>query len=160
MATTIAGVVQKPVDAQQLIEELVRDCLCDRSDISVVARDSASAAARGAVDATAGAAKSFVDGVWQGFEALSRSLPGGGVLRFVGGLGRTLADAGVATAAETAKALMELGVPKGEARYYGEALEGGGMLVTVQAKTDNIARCARQVMMKHGALAPGEPVTP
>lgn len=158
MATTIAGVVEKPVDAQRLIDELVQSCLCDRADISVVARDSNQAAARDAVEETAGAAKAFVDGAWHGFEALSRSLPGGGMLRFFGSLGRRLADAGLTTAAETAKALIELGVPKGEARHYGEAFEHGGMLVTVQARTDNIARCARGVMMKHGALAPGETV--
>jgi hypothetical protein len=148
MATTIAGIVQKPLDAQRLIDELVQGCLCDRADISVVARDS-----------TAGAAKSMLDGAWQGFEAFSRSLPGGGMLRFVGGLGRTLADTAVTGAAETAKVLADLGVPKGEARYYGEAFEGGGMLVTVHAKTDNMARCVREAMRRHGALAPGEPVT-
>ncbi len=158
MTTTIAGVVEKPIDAQRLIDELVQGCLCDRADISVVARDSTQAAVRGAVDAGAGAAKALVDGVWQGFEALSHSLPGGGVLRFFGGLGRTLADAGVTTAAETARVLAELGVPKGEARYYGEALHRGGVLVTVRARTDNIARCARHVMMQFGALAPGETV--
>ena len=34
------------------------------------------------------------------------------------------------------------------------------MLVTVQAKTDKIAQCARRVMTQHGALAPGERVAP
>ena len=45
MAQTVAGVVEKPVDAQRLIDELVRDCLCDRADISVIARDAARASA-------------------------------------------------------------------------------------------------------------------
>lgn len=159
MATIIAGIVQKPLDAQRLIDELIQGCLCDRADISVVARDSTHGAVRDALDASAGAARSLVEGLSQGFEALSRSLPGGGMLRFFGGFGRTLADAAVAGAAGTAKVLVDLGVPKGEARHYGEAFERGGLLVTVHAKTDNIARCVRETMQRHGALAPGEPVT-
>jgi hypothetical protein len=34
------------------------------------------------------------------------------------------------------------------------------VLVTVQAKTDKIAQCARRVMMQHGAIAPQDHVTP
>ena len=160
MTTTIAGVVEKPVDAQQLVDELVASCRCDRSDISVMARDATRESRRQgaetvkkALDTNAEAAKTLINWMNDGLEAVTRSLPGGGVIRAFGSIGGRLADAGVSTAAELAKALVELGVPKAEARYYGEAFEGGGIVVTVQARTDNIAQCARGVMMKYGAVA-------
>lgn len=160
MTTTIAGVVEKPLDAQRLVDELVGGCLCDRSDISVMARDSVAderrqgaQAVKKALDTNADAAKVLLGWLSQGLESVTRSIPGGGMIRGFGSLAAQLADAGVATAAQLAKALVELGVPKGEARHYGEAFESGGIVVTVHARTDNIARCARQTMMKYGALA-------
>ena len=159
MTTTIAGVVQKPVDAQRLVDELVSSCLCDRSDISVMARDSLADGGRQgaetvkkALDTNADAAKVLINWMSQGLESVTRSIPGGGMIRGFGALAAKLADAGVSTAAGLAKALIDLGVPKGEAHYYGEAFESGGIVVTVQARTENIARCARGVMMKYGAV--------
>jgi hypothetical protein len=160
MTTTIAGVVDKPVDAQRLVDELVSGCLCDRSDISLMARDAVADGRRQgaqtvkkALDANADAAKVVISWLSQGLESVTRSIPGGGMVRGFGSLAARLADAGVTTAAQLAKALVDLGVPKDEARYYGEAFEGGGIVVTVHARTDNIARCARQTMMKYGAIS-------
>ena len=158
MTTTIAGVVETPLDAQRLVDELVADCLCDRSDISAMARDAVQAGRRQgaetvkqAADANAAAARTLIGWMSDGLESVTRSIPGGGMIRAFGSVGAMLADAGVSTAAELAKALVDLGVPRGEASQYAEAFERGGIIVTVQARTDNIARCARQVMMKHGA---------
>jgi len=159
MTTTIAGVVEKPLDAQRLMDELVADCLCDRSDISAMARDAGQAGRREgaqtvkqAVDANAAAAKTLIGWMSDGLDSVTRSIPGGGTIRAFGSVGAMLADAGVSTAAEVAKALVDLGVPGGEARQYAEAFERGGIVVTVQARTENIARCAREVMMKYGAI--------
>ena len=160
MTTTIAGVVEKPVDAQRLVDELVTGCLCDHSDISVMARDSAgdnrrqgAETVKKALDTNADAAKVLINWMSQGLEAVTKSIPGGGMVRGFGSLAARLADAGVTTAAELAKALVDLGVPRGEARHYAEAFERGGIVVTVQARTDNIAQCARKVMTKYGAVA-------
>ena len=170
MAKTIAGVVEKPLEAQRLIDDLERECRCDRADISVMVRDAAgwwtqeqastAADLKRAIDTSAAGARSLVGGLFEGLEALSRALPGGGVLRVFGSLGVAFANAGVVTAAELVKALVTVGIPQPEARFYGEAFERGGMLVTVQAKSDKIAQCARGVMMQHGALAPNDQVTP
>ena len=154
--TTIAGVVQKPVDAQRLVDELVSDCHCDRSDISVVAQSAALEGAENvkkALDVNAAAAGTLINWMAHGLESVTKSMPGGGAVRAVGSLGAKIANMGVSTAAEFAKALIDAGVPKHEAGFYGEAFQRGGIVVTVQAKTDNIAMCARQVMMKHGATA-------
>lgn len=156
--TTIAGVVHKPVDAQHLIDELTRDCLCDRSDISLLTRSpetyKATATVKEGINEGVHAAKTIVDGLFQGFESVSRSMPGGGILRAFGSMGVTVVNAGVSTAGELAKTLMDVGVSRGDARFYGEAFERGEMVVTVNAKTDHIAQCARKVMMKYGAVAP------
>jgi hypothetical protein len=153
MAKTIARAVAKPVDAQRLIDDLVHDCLCQRADMSVMVmvRDPAgwwthqqsetAAGAKRAIDTTASGAKSLVDGLFEGLEAVSRALPGGGVLRVFG-------------------SLVAVGIAPTEARYYGEAFERGAMLVIVQAMTDRIAQCARQVMTRHGALAPAAYTAP
>ena len=160
MAQTIAGIVEKPVDAQRLIDELVRDCLCDRADISVIARESAEKASaradelKGALDTSATGMHKVFDGLLAGFEAVSHSIPGGGTLRVIGKLGATLANFGVSTAAELAKALIAVGVAAPEARYYAEAFQSRGVLVTVEAKTARSAQCAQSVMAKYGALAP------
>ena len=157
--TIIAGVVQKPVDAQRLIDELTRDCLCDRGDISLLTRSSpqaskATATVKEGIDEGVNAAKTIVDGLFQGFESVSRSVPGGGLLRAFGSMGVTVVNAGVSTAGELAKALTDIGVPKGDARFYGDAFERGEVVVTVNAKIDQMAQCARKVMMKYGAVAP------
>ena len=145
MARLIAGVVEKPVDAQRLIDELVSDCLCDREDISVIARDPASSPAgkgarreefKQAVDQSAEGARTMFGGLLAGLETVSRAIPGGGILRVVGNLGIALANTGVTTAAELAKALAGAGLPAAEARFYADAFHGGGVLVTVTAKTD------------------------
>ena len=153
MTTTIVGVVEKPIDAQRLVDELVDDCLCDRSDISMMARRDDAQTVKKALDTNAEAAKVLINWMADGLESVTRSIPGGGMIRGFGSLAAKLADAGVSTAAELAKALVQLGVPKGEARYYADAFESGGIVVTVQARTDNIAQCARKVMMKYGAVA-------
>lgn len=170
MAKTIAGVVDKPVQAQRLIDALVSECLCDRSDISVMVRDAAgwwtreqhetATHLKRAIDTTASGARSLVGGLFEGLEALSHALPGGGVLRVFGSLGVALASAGVAGAAEVVKALVSLGIPQPEARFYGDAFARGAMLVTVRPKTDKIAQCARSLMRQHGALAPDEHIAP
>jgi hypothetical protein len=156
--TTIAGVVHKPVEAQRLIDELTRDCLCDRRDISILTRSPATTKAtntvKDGINEGVHAAKTIVDGLFQGFESVSRSMPGGGILRAFGSMGVTVVNAGVSTAGELAKMLMDVGVPKGDAQFYGQAFERGEMVVTVNAKTDQMAQCARTVMMKYGAVAP------
>jgi hypothetical protein len=156
MANTIAGIVEKPADAQRIIDELQASCLCDRSDISLMHRDAAqvSGAVKSAVDSSAAAANSILAAMFAGVNAVSRSLPGGGMLRAAGSFGAALANAGLDAGAGLAKALIDAGVPRGQAEHYGDAMNRGGILIVVQAKTDKIAQCARAILAKHGALEP------
>jgi hypothetical protein len=156
MANAIAGIVEKPADAQRIIDELQSSCLCDRADISLMHRDTAqvSGAVKSAVDSGASAASSLVSAVFAGVNAVSRSLPGGGMLRAVGSFGTALANAGLDAGAGLAKALIDAGVPKNEAHQYSDAMNHGGILILVQAKTEKMAQCARQVLLKNGAIEP------
>ena len=156
MAKTIAGIVTKPADAQRILDELQASCLCDRSDISLMHRDSAqvSGAVKSAVDSSAAAASSMVNAIFAGVNAASRSLPGGGMLRAAGSFGVALANAGLDAGAGLAKALIDAGVPKAQAHQYSDALDRGGILVMVQARTDKMAQCARTILIKNGALEP------
>lgn len=86
MQSTIAGVVRAPLDAQRLIDELTDECLCDRADISVLARDGAGrtgqeADAKQSIDAGTAAAKTVID----------RLAQGGGMVRAFGSVGAAAA---------------------------------------------------------------------
>ncbi len=163
MARVLACVVERPVDAQKLMEELTSDCLCDRRDISVLARDQenwvaeaaakAAAGLKGAVGSGAEAIGSLFKVLAESAEPVSRMLPGGAMLRATGDFGVQLATTGAATAAEIANALIDAGVPSSQAGRYGRDLERGGILITVEAKTEKSAQCILKVMAAQGAVA-------
>lgn len=99
MRHTISGIVEKPVDAQRLIDELTTRCLADRSDISLIAQDSAglgagAARAAGEVASAAGsAAATTVSSLFDFASAATRQVPGFGVLEAFGQLGARLSRA-------------------------------------------------------------------
>src|ERR671937_351971 len=106
MAKTLIGIVDKPVDAQRLIDELTTSCHCDRSDIGLMMRE----------------------------------------VKAVGPLGASFLNASFSTAAAFTRALAQAGFSEADARCAIEAIERGGVVITVQAQTDNIARCAEGVL--------------
>lgn len=161
MATTLIGTVDKPVDAQRIIEELVSSCRCDRSDISLLTRDEAAAAKpsdalREAATHAATAAQSAGEALaalWgAGTQFMTRAVPGFGALRAVGPFGSTLLRTGFEAGATLGKALIDAGIPESEARRAAQALERGGIVITVHAQTENTARCAAGVLSAHGAV--------
>ena len=161
MAKVLAFVVERPMDAQKIIDELTRDCMCDRADISLVARDEenwtsgtaakVADAAKEAVTSGAQATAALFRAAFAGVEPVSRALPGGAMLRAAGDFGVQLMTSGAATAAEIATALVEAGVRQSEAQRFGREVERGGILITVNAKSDKMAQCVRKVMMARGA---------
>jgi uncharacterized protein (TIGR02271 family) len=83
--------------------------------------------------------------------AAALTIPGVGFIA-AGPIAAALAGAGIGAAAGGAiGALMKLGVPEHEAHYYAEGVRRGGTLITVHARTDDMADCAAQVMKRHGA---------
>lgn len=165
MDNIVIGVVDKPIQAQKIIDELIGSCRCDRSDIGVMARAADAAAsleaAKGvrraakAAAQTAAATESLLEGIFRAAGSVaSRLLPGIGELRAVGPIAATLVGAGVGTTAGLVTALVDFGLPQNQASYYAEAVGRGRILITVSAKTNNIAHCAERVMKEHDALVP------
>lgn len=162
MANTLFAVVDKPVDAQYIIEELTQSCLCDRADIGVMTRNAGHSVgspgsgtgskAAGIVNDMSEGAQSMLDGMFKAANAISRALPGGGLLRSAGNLAQPILQAGLGTATELAKALVGAGAPPSEARDLGQAFEAGGVLLTVNCRTDQMEQCARKVLSKYGSV--------
>jgi hypothetical protein len=162
MTQTVTGLVGKPVEAQAVIDDLITLCLCDRSDISLIARDhpgqaqlSAGEAVRatGQVAAAAGAAAAKTLGALLGLGSaiVSRKVSGFGVLSAVGQAGATLSKIALETAQDVGKALMDFGIDRTQARAYADAISKGSIVILVEAKTQKIAECARQVMRTRAA---------
>jgi hypothetical protein len=161
MHEIVAGLVAKPLDAQTLIDDLMATCLCDREDVSVIGRDyhapgatdAAARAVRTAASAAGGAAFNAATGVANVASAvISRPISGFGIVNAIGQIGVVLSNAALGSVNDLAKGFVEFGVSAELAREYAEALQGGKILVVVQAKTRNMASCARRVLEKHGAV--------
>lgn len=160
MRHTVTGLVEKPLDAQRIIDELTNRCMSDRSDISLIAQDTAgmsTGAARtaGNLASSAGnAAAKTISDLFHFASDASRQVPGFGVLKSFGQFGATLSRRALATAEDVTKAFTDFGIEQSLAQKYSDALKKGHVLIIVDAKTDNIAQCARQVMATHGATVP------
>ena len=166
MEHILTGLADRPLDAQVVIGELIEQCLCDRSDISLLAGEDAGAlsgapakaasVAGQLASAAAGTAAAALSGLLgTTSSAASRRISGFGVLNAVGELGTTLARATLTTSADLARALADFGVDARLAQDYSEALKSGKILIIVRARTDNMAQCARKVMATRGVLTEG-----
>ncbi len=165
MRHTVTGLVDKPVDAQKIIDDLMMNCLCDRGDIGIMAGEAAhrpggvlaqAARAAGQVVTAAGtAAATTLDGVMGiGSKLVSRQVSGFGLLSAVGQLGVVLSKAALNGAQDLAKALADMGMEAELARDYADALRQGSIVIVVDAKTDNMASCVRKILATHGAVSP------
>jgi hypothetical protein len=85
--------------------------------------------------------------------SVSRNVPGFGVLSIAGGLGSRLSGTALSTAEDLARAFVDFGIEQNLVRDYADALRQGKILIVVDAKTDAMARCAREVMAVQGAVS-------
>lgn len=161
MHEIVAGLVQKPAEAQALIDELMASCLLDREDISVIGRDyhaprateAAARAVQTAASAAGGAAFTAATGVASVASAvISRPVSGFGILNAMGQVGVVLSRAALEGVNDLAKGFAEFGVSAELAREYADALQAGKILVVVQAKTRNMAASVRSCLDRHGAV--------
>ncbi|GIV97878.1 MAG: hypothetical protein KatS3mg057_2535 [Herpetosiphonaceae bacterium] len=160
---TIVGLFDDYASADRAYSTLIERGY-DRTDIGVLARDEtvrdrlggrqAATSESALAGAMAGGALGGLTGLLVGAAALA--IPGvgpvlaGGALATV--LGTTLAGAGLgATAGTIAGALIGMGVPEDEARFYAETVQRGGILVTVLT-SDERADEVRAMMRQAGAV--------
>ena len=122
--------LRMPGSRDTQIGVLMRDRDEERKLATETGTKAGEAATAGAI--TGGAVGGIV-GVLAGIGALA--IPGVGPLIAGGALASTLAGAGIGAAAGAGLlgALVGLGIPEEEARYYESGLKEGGILVTVEA---------------------------
>jgi uncharacterized protein (TIGR02271 family) len=169
MAKTVVGLMSSNAEAETVVRELTSTCQCDRADIGMMAKGPEETARTGDGGATSethrggdmsagalrgagtGAAIGGVVGLVAGATALT--IPGLGPFIAAGPIASALAGAGIGAAAGgIIGALVNMGVPEEDAHYYAEGVRRGGTLITVHARTDEVADCAAEVMREHGAV--------
>ena len=136
MRHTITALVEKPIEAQYLIEELTARCMADRSDISLIAQENSGQVSR----VLAGAARAAGDAA--------------GAVKAAAAPDSSLLATALSSLEDLAKTFVNIGIEQSLARNYADALRRGNILVVVDAKTDAIAQCARQIMAKQRVLSP------
>ena len=144
-SNTIVGVFESPAAAQRAVNELRRAGIPD-SQIGVVShsKDGADVVNDGNTKATEGAATGLAAGagvgaLW-GLAILSGLLPGIGPAIAGGTMGVLLSSAAAgAAAAGVGGALIGMGIPDDDAKYYENEFRSGRTIVTVHGGT-NAAR--------------------
>jgi hypothetical protein len=165
MENVVIGILEKPVDAQRLIDELMANCKCDRENISVLARGSSvpgndvvTSLARRFAEVAGATASAAGGAATKAAESLlgvvTRTAPDRGVFTAVGPLALSLAGASLSSAGGLAKSLAKAGAPDEQSQALAEAVERGAILVSVEAQTENSAKCVRETMARYGVLAP------
>jgi hypothetical protein len=150
MAKTVIGLIENSSEAQKAVEELLKSGF-DRKDIGVISSD----ILREASAAVTGASKGMVIGGLAGMllAATSLAIPGIGPVLVAGPALTLLAGTTVgAIAGGLIGGLKSRGVPEEDAHFFAEGVRRGGTLITVVARTDELAERAVEIMKRHGAM--------
>jgi hypothetical protein len=150
MTKTVIGILENPSAAQQAVDELLKSGF-ERRDIGVISSD----LMREAATAATGASKGMAFGALAGMllSAATMVIPGLGPI-LVAGPGLTLLGGTTlgALAGGIVGALQARGVPEEQANFYAEGVRRGGTLITVHAKTDELAQRTVEILKRHGAV--------
>jgi hypothetical protein len=145
MAKTVVALMENPEQARQVVTELWENGFA-RDDISIVSRDiraEGEAVFKGSV---MGAALGALVGMLMAGSAFA--IPGLGPVLVAG----PMAGGGIgALAGGLASGLIRHGVPEDDAHFYAEGVRRGGTLITVTARTDELAARAVDIMKRYGA---------
>lgn len=169
MATTVIGVFDDHLQAEQVIGDLLKAGI-ERNEISILSRDSENpiaggvspmpvpvsdpAAAPAETDSTSptaatGAIYGGLGGLLLGLGALA--IPGVGPVIAAGPIAAALTGAGIGAAGgAVVGALTDAGVSEHDAHYYADSVSAGRTLVSVTCD-DTLADPAAEVMNRHGA---------
>lgn len=158
MAKLVTGLFKTRGDAENAVDNLIHDGYA-REDISILMSDATRGrefALQMATKAPEGAATGATIGgalgaITAGLVVLGIIVVPGLALVAAGPIVATLAGLGAGAAAGgVAGALIGLGLPEHEAKFYNEAIEKGGILVGVYAHDDRASQ-ARKVLEASGA---------
>src|SRR3954447_8415712 len=151
MTRTVVGLFRDRNEVQAALHDLEGDGIT-REHISIVAYnpDVSEHGSELGSNTTKGAAAGGIAGLVLGLAAIA--LPGIGPILAAGPIAAALAGAGVGAATGgMLGALIDMGVPGHEAKYYEDALHQGGTLLIVRSAGE-MAEKAQSVLHRHGAL--------
>jgi hypothetical protein len=154
MTRTVIGLIDNRDEAQKVIDELLGSGF-ERKDIGVVS----GALLREAQAAIADASRGMTLGGFAGLLVAATTLlvPGIGAVVAAGPGLTLLAGTTIgALAGGLISALRSRGVPEQDAELYAEGVRRGATLLTVNAKNDELAARAREIMKQHGAVDVGQ----
>jgi hypothetical protein len=149
MAKTVMGLVDSSDKAQPVVEELVKNGI-ERKDIGIVSSE----ALRETASALAGASKGIAYGSLAGLlvGVATVALPGIGLAMVAGPAVPLLTTITGAIAGGLIGGLRKKGVPESQANFYAEGVRRGGTLIIVNARTDELASRAVDILKEHGAV--------
>lgn len=150
MAKTVIGLIESNDEARKAVEELLAAGF-DKRDIGAIVPDEF---ARETVATVAGASTGMLVGGLAGMllAAAAFTIPGLGPV-VVAGPGLMLIGTALgAVAGGLIGGLVNRGVPEEDAKVLAEGVKRGGTLITVNARTDDRATKAVEIMKRHGAV--------
>ena len=146
MAKTLIGLFDSPAAARPVVEALLHNGF-GRKDVGIITSDPRAQGEAVFDGSIKGMAVGAIAGMLLAASAVV--IPGLGPVLVAGP--RAGAAIG-ALAGGVASGLMYHGVPEAEAHFYAEGVHRGGMLVTVNAQSDELAARALDIMKRHGAV--------
>jgi hypothetical protein len=155
MTQTVVALFDSPGEAERAVEDLLKNGI-DRKDIGLVAQDVRSESER----ILAGTRKGLAfGGLAASLLALSAIvIPGIGPAFVAGPAGILLAIPPLGgMVGGLAAALRKSGVSEKDAHFYDAAVRRGGILLTVNVETEELAARAAQIMKRHGAVDSSAP---
>jgi hypothetical protein len=150
MAKTVMGLIDNKAEAVKTVEELLAAGI-DKKDVGVISPEEI---ARETGAAIAGASTGMLVGGLAGMllAAATLMLPGVGPV-LVAGPGATLLGTALGAAAGgLIGGLVKRGVPEKDAQFLADGIKRGATLITVTARSDDMAAKAVEIMKRHGAV--------
>jgi hypothetical protein len=149
MAKTVVGLIDNQDEAQKVVEELLRSGF-ERNEIGVISNEVRREVAAAVSGASRGIAYGGLAGLLAGAAALA--LPGVGPVLVAGPALPLLGAAFGAVAGGIIGGLKSKGVPEEDAQFLAEGVRRGGTLITIYARSDELAQRALEIMKRHGAV--------
>jgi hypothetical protein len=149
MAQTVAALFDNPTQAQRVIEDLLKAGF-DPKDIGLVAQDIRSESER----VLSGTRKGLTIGALTGTALVITSIviPGAGPAFVAGPVGVLLASTALGgLVGGLVGALRKSGISEKDAHFYAEGVRRGGILVTVEAESAELAARADEIMKRRAA---------
>jgi hypothetical protein len=149
MAKTVVGLIDNSSEAERTLEELLGSGF-DRGDIGIISPEIGKEAAAALAGGSRGIVYGGLGGMLLGAVALA--IPGIGPVMAAGPALPLLGAVFGAIAGGLVGGITGKGIPEADAHFYAEGVRRGATLIIVNAKDDELAQRALEIMKRHGAV--------